>query len=67
MSVDAARRSVPIPFRITMGMKVKDLPPAASLTFEGACATSAGKRPGLATSGDAARLGARATQKSGGD
>src|ERR1700683_3863535 len=38
-SLDAARTSVPIPFRITMGMKVKDLPPAASLTFEGARAT----------------------------
>ena len=34
-----ARRVVPIAFRITMVMKVKDLLSAASLTFEGACAT----------------------------
>ena len=38
-SVHAPRRSVPIAFRITMVMKVKDLLSAASLTFEGACAT----------------------------
>jgi hypothetical protein len=38
-SVHAARRSVPIAFRTTMVMKIKDLPAAASFTFEGACAT----------------------------
>ena len=41
MSADAARRSVPIAFGKTMAMKVKDLPSAASFTFEGACATLA--------------------------
>src|SRR5271165_7323518 len=39
-SLDAARTSVPIAFRTTMGMKIKDLPAAASFTFEGACATA---------------------------
>ena len=40
--VNAARMSVPIAFRITMAMKIKDLPTAASFTFEGACATLSG-------------------------
>ena len=44
MSHDAARTSVPITFRITMVMKIKDLPTAASFTFEGACATSLPER-----------------------
>ena len=35
-SVYAARRSVPTAFRTTMVMKIKDLPAAASFTFEGA-------------------------------
>src|SRR5258706_6046607 len=38
-SGDAARKSVPIAFRTTMGMKTKDLPKGASCVFEGACAT----------------------------
>jgi putative transposase len=40
-SMNAARRGVPIAFRTTMAMNVKDLPAASSFTFEGACATSA--------------------------
>jgi len=39
MSADVARKSVSIPFRKTMGMKIKGLPTAASFTFEGACST----------------------------
>jgi hypothetical protein len=35
-SMYAACRSVPIAFRTTMVMKIKDLPAAASFTFEGA-------------------------------
>ena len=53
--VDAARMSVPIAFRTTMVMKIKDLPAAVSFTFEGACATNyleAEKRlPGFQTVG----------------
>jgi hypothetical protein len=40
MSLGAARKSVPITAdRVTILMNIKDLPAAASLTFEGACAT----------------------------
>ena len=37
MSADEARKSVPLaPGRATIGMNIKDLPAAASFTFEGA-------------------------------
>jgi hypothetical protein len=34
-TADVARKSVPIPFRITMVMKIKDLPTAGVLCFSG--------------------------------